>query len=267
MNNLHFLLHKIKLHRFHPNGDIQVVTFLESVKELWVGFSVGSVMIWTIRFHLFPVLKCLDMQDKYEQSCSFSFLGWRIFSFLKSGVHDQVSYVEMFLFTWGVVRCCSPVDLNVFSSWKCLCWGGYPGTHVFALVFCLGSLSALSYHIFGFYRNAECRFVQFRSPSAAFVSSHMIFSNQLQNVLFHPSDTYRTNPGFIWRNLNSEPLWIFVSDVSWHGVVWSSWSRFSSSWLSEESFHHWLCQWCFPESWHTVLASSEGSFFKWRKWF
>lgn len=94
----------------------------------------------------------------------------------------------------------------------------------------------------------------FRSPSAASVSSHMAktmsspcsahvdwLSSQLQNVLFHPSDT----SGFIWRNLNSEPLWIFLSDVSWHGVVWSSWSHFCSWWLSEEPFHHWLWQWCF----------------------
>lgn len=135
MNNLRILLHKLKLHRFGPNGDI--VTFLP--KELRVGFSVGSVMIWTIRFYLFYVPKCLDIQDKYEKNCSFSFLGWRIFSFLKSGIHDKVSSVEMFLFTWGVVRCCSPVDLNVFSSWKCLCWGAFSGTHIFALVlFALG---------------------------------------------------------------------------------------------------------------------------------
>lgn len=81
MNNLHILLHKIKLHRFDPNGD--QVTFLESVKELRVSFSVGSVMIWTIRFHHLCFPKCLDMQDKHEQNCSFSFLGWRIFSTTK----------------------------------------------------------------------------------------------------------------------------------------------------------------------------------------
>lgn len=204
-----FLLHKIKLHRFDSNGD--QVTFLESVKEPRVCFSVGSVMIWTIRFHLcFP--KCLDKQDKHEQNCSFSFLGWRIFSFLKSGVHDQVSSVEMFLFTGAAVRCCSPVDLNAFSSWKCLCWGGYPGTHIFALTVHFGWLSALSHHICSIYRNGECRFVQFRKPSAASVSSHMIKimssqcsahvvwpSSQHQNVLFHHSDTY-----WSWFHLSKE---------------------------------------------------------------
>lgn len=195
MNNLHILLHKIKLHRFEPNSD-QVI-FLESVKELWVCFSFGSVMIWTIRFHHLRFPMCLDMQGKYEQNCSFSFLGW------KSGVHSQVSSVEMFLFTGAAVRCCSPVDLNVFSSSKCLCWGGYPGTHIFALAVPFRSLSAPSYHICSIYWNGECIFVQFRNPSAASVSSHMIKtmssprwahvvwpSSQLQNVLFHHSDTY-----------------------------------------------------------------------------
>lgn len=185
-----FLLHKIKLHRFDPNGD--QVTFLESVKELRVCFSVGSVMIWKIRFlHLcFP--KCLDKQDKHKQNCSFSFLGWRIFSFLKSGVHDQVSSVEVFLFTGAAVRCCSPVDLNAFSSWKCLCWGGYPGTHIFALTVRFGWLSALSHHICSIYRNGECRFVQFRKPVVWPSSQH-------QNVLFHHSDTY-----WSWFHLSKE---------------------------------------------------------------
>lgn len=194
-------------------------------------------------------------KDKYEKNCSFSFLGWRILSFFAVwNPHPSFLFGDVFV----SLRCCQmllPCGSECLqwlkvSLLRCIFW--HP--HLWSGFICFGSLSALSHHFCSIYRKAECRFVQFRSPSAASVSSHVVktmsspcsahvvwLSSQFQNVLFHPSDT----SGFIWRNLNSEPLWIFVSDVSWRCIVWSSWSHFCSWWLSEEPFHLWLWQWCF----------------------
>lgn len=153
-------------------------------KELQGRFSVGSVMIGTIRSHHFRVPKCLDMQDKYEQNCTSSFLGWRIFSFLES-----MSKFPL----WRSVYLREPPQMLLACGSECLQqlkvsllrWHPHlcPGRTFWV------PISTVS---------------QFRYPSAASVSGHMIRtmpmftmfsacvwpSSQLQNLLFHHSDTY-----------------------------------------------------------------------------
>lgn len=184
------------------------VTFLESIKELRVRFSVGSVMTWTIRFHHLRV-QVFGHAGQVWTELYFFLLGmenlfWSPWASFLCG--------EVFVF-----RSCCQMLLTCGSECLqelkvCLCWGGYPGIHIFGLTVHFGSLSALSYHICSIYQNGDCRFVQSRNPSAVFVSSHMIKtmpspcsahvvwpSSQLQNVLFHHSDTYSS-----WFHLSKE---------------------------------------------------------------